>query len=115
MQVHDQQGTDDIRWTLIGSTAWSGVLHGKGDVISKLLLPLGAKLASAPTLVAHRFIAEGDYVVVEARGQNTTHAGKAYNNTYCFVFHLAGGLIQGVTEYADTALVAEVLGTPDRG
>ena len=103
---------DDITWTLIGATAWSGKLSGKGEVLTKLLMPLGAQLANQTTVVPQRIIAEGDLVVVEARGQNTTRTGKPYNNTYCFVFRLAGGLIREVTEYADTALVNEALQPP---
>lgn len=59
---------------------------------------------------AHRFIAEDDLVVVEARGSNMTKTGKAYNNAYCFIFRLAGGKLQEVTEYLDTELVTSALG-----
>jgi ketosteroid isomerase-like protein len=64
------------------------------------------------TTIAHRFIAEGDHVVVEARGSNVTKAGVPYNNTYCFVFRLAGGKLAELTEYMDTELVTAVLGDP---
>ena len=59
-----------------------------------------------------RFIAEGDYVVAEVRGRNTTKEGKTYNNTYCNLLRLEGGR---PTEYADSALVNEVLGDPAEG
>ncbi len=39
------------------------------------------------TTIPVRIIAEGDHVVVEARGRNTTRQGKPYNNTFiatCF-------------------------------
>jgi len=103
---------DDVTWSLIGTTAWSGRLNGKGEVITKLLLPLGAQLAGPTTVIAERIIAEGDIVVVQARGQNTTRTGQPYNNTYCFVLHLADGLIREVREYADTALIESVLAAP---
>ncbi len=48
-------------------------------------------------------------MVVEAKGNNTTKAGKSYNNTYCFVFRLAAGKLQELTEYMDTQLVVEAL------
>ena len=61
-----------------------------------------------------RFIADGDVVVVEARGRAALKAGGNYNNTYCFVceFNAAGKLAQ-VTEYMDTDLAVRVLGAPD--
>ena len=51
-------------------------------------------------------------MIVEARGDNLTREGKAYNNEYCFVFYLLDGKIKEVKEYADTALVEAVLGDP---
>jgi uncharacterized protein len=105
---------DDIVWTAIGTTAWSGALHGKSEVLTKLLMPLGAQLANATTVVAHRILAEGDFVVVEARGANTTRTGKDYSNTYCFVMKMADGKIKEVTEYMDTALVNASLEPPSR-
>ena len=60
-------------------------------------------------ILAHRFIAEGDHVVVEGRGQATTKAGKAYNNTYCWVYRIADGKVQELTEYMDTELVTAAL------
>jgi ketosteroid isomerase-like protein len=59
-----------------------------------------------------RIVAEGDIVVVEARGRNTTLDGKAYNNSYCYVLRLEGGRLKEWTEYADSALVNAVLGDP---
>jgi ketosteroid isomerase-like protein len=104
--------SDDFRWINIGTNKWSGTFDGKEAVLRDLLAPLRAKLAERSRTVAHRFIAEGDYVVVEARGDNVTKAGAPYNNEYCFVFRLSDGKIREVKEYADTALVDAVLGDP---
>jgi ketosteroid isomerase-like protein len=57
-------------------------------------------------------IADGDVVVVEARGQVTTKSGRPYNQSYCYVFELADGRVRALTEYIDTELVSQVLGTP---
>jgi uncharacterized protein len=104
--------SDDFRWTNIGTNKWSGTFDGKEAVLRDLLAPLRANLVERSRTVAHRFIAEGDCVVVEARGDNVTRAGKPYNNEYCFVFRLSDGKIREVKEYADTALVDAVLGDP---
>jgi ketosteroid isomerase-like protein len=103
---------DDVSWICIGTNKWSGTFAGKEAVLRDLLGPLRVRLAERSRTVAHRFIAEGDYVVVEARGDNVTKAGRRYDNEYCFVFRLAGGKIKEVKEYADTALVDAVLGDP---
>jgi hypothetical protein len=65
--------------------------------------------------VPKRFIADGDLVAVEARGDNRTVKGEPYNNNYCFVFRLENGMLAEVTEYLDTELVTCALGAPDRG
>lgn len=100
---------DDVRWTIIGTTKWSRTFDGKQAVLTELIGPLRAQFTDPIRVTAHRFIAEGDNVAVEARGQATTKAGKAYNNTYCWVFRLADSKVQELTEYMDTALVTVVL------
>jgi ketosteroid isomerase-like protein len=103
---------DEFRWINIGTNKWSGTFEGKAAVLRDLLAPLRTKLVERSRTVAHRFIAEGDYVIVEARGDNVTKAGQRYNNEYCFVFRLSEGQIQEVKEYSDTALIDAVLGDP---
>jgi ketosteroid isomerase-like protein len=63
---------DDFRWINIGTNKWSGAFEGKAAVLRDLLALLRAKLVERSRTVAHRFIAEGDYVIVEARGDNVT-------------------------------------------
>ena len=104
--------SDDFRWINIGTNKWSGMFDGKAAVLRDLLAPLRAALVERSRTVAHRFIADGDYVIVEARGDNVTKAGKPYNNEYCFMFRLSDGKIKEVKEYSDTALVDAVLGDP---
>ena len=103
---------DDFRWINIGSNKWSGAFEGKAAVLRDLLAPLRTKLVQRSRTVARRFIAEGDFVVVEARGDNVTRAGQRYDNEYCFVFRLSDGRIREVKEYSDTALIEAVLGDP---
>ena len=100
---------DDFCWTVTGSTRWSKTYEGKQAVIGELFGTLRSRMADRIRTKAERFIAEDDLVVIEARGNNTTKSGKPYNNTYCFVFRLANGKLQEVTEYMDTLLVAMTL------
>jgi uncharacterized protein len=102
---------DEFRWTMLGGSKWSRTYDGKQAVINDLFPALRRKMDRITT-IAHRFIADGDHVAVEARGANTTKAGVPYNNTYCFIFRLAGGKLAEVTEYMDTELVTAALGDP---
>jgi uncharacterized protein len=102
----------DFRWTVTGNTKWSRTYEGKQSVLTELFGVLRTMIAGNVRTTAHRFIAEDDFVVVEAQGSNTTKAGKPYNNTYCFVFRVSEGKLQEVTEYLDTELVTAALGDP---
>ena len=103
---------DDFCWTITGSSAWSGSWRGKPAVRERLLAPLFAQFEGTYTNTAERFIAEGEHVVVLCRGRVDTRAGQPYDNSYCFVFKLAGGQLKEVVEYLDTALVDAVLAPP---
>jgi uncharacterized protein len=100
---------DDFRWTVTGKTKWSRTYEGKHSVLVDLFGPLRARISDRIRTTAHRLIAEGDYVVVEARGNNVTKSGMPYNNNYCFVFRLSDNRLKEVTEYLDTELVTSVL------
>lgn len=103
---------DDICWTIAGSSAWSRTWRGKQAVLNELMSPLFARFSDTYTCQAHRMIAEGDYVVVEAQGNVTTKSGKPYKNHYCYVCRMIDGKLVEVTEYMDTELAAAVLGPP---
>ena len=102
---------DDVEWTIIGSTALSGTSHGKQEVIDKLLKPLRARLADGPIVFQpERFIAEGEYVVMQAEGRATALSGKPYNNTYCIVCRIVDGKLKEMIDYVDTELITTALG-----
>ncbi len=103
---------EDLRWVVMGSTEWSGAYEGKADVMDRLMRPLFAQFADTYTNTAHRFIAEGDSVVVECEGRVTAKSGKLYNNHYCWVCRLEGGKLTEVIEYMDTQHLAAALDAP---
>lgn len=101
---------EDFRWTVTGTTRWSGTYRGKQAVLDDLFGPLRGKIVDRVRTIPRRFIAEDDIVVVEAQGRNVTRSGAAYDNRYCFVFRVADGKLAEVTEYMDTDLVNAALG-----
>lgn len=101
---------EDIRWTLIGSTKYSGTYVGKKEAIEKLLVPLGEQLEAGIEPHIQRVIAEDDHVVVQLQGRACTKSGIPYENTYCMVIRLEDGKIKEITEYLDTELVTSVFG-----
>jgi ketosteroid isomerase-like protein len=93
----------------MGTTTWSKTFQGKQAVSTDLFRPLFAQMVEERTFSAHRFIADGEYVVVEGRGYMTTKKGQPYNNCYCWIYRISDGKMKEITEYLDTQLVASVL------
>lgn len=103
---------DDVVWTNIGSTRFSGSFSGKRELVEGLLTPLFGELKAGIASQVKRLTAEGDIVVAETAGNAETLEGKPYRNTYCQVIEIRDGRISGVTEYMDTALIDAVFGRP---
>jgi uncharacterized protein len=101
---------EDVSWVVTGQYSWSGAYKGKDAILNGLLGHLRTLLTDRTRTVAFNFIAEGDYVVVETKGDNVTKTGDRYDNEYCMVWRLENGRIKEVKEYCDSALVERVLG-----
>lgn len=101
---------EDARILTTGTTILSGH-HTKAEYINKAFNVAFYQLDErGAVLTPDNFIAEGDYVAVQVRGQATTKAGRPYNNTYCMVFRIANGKVQELIEYCDTELITSAFG-----
>jgi ketosteroid isomerase-like protein len=98
---------DNVRFTLIGTTKFSGVCNGKKEFIDKVLAPLSAELEGGLAITPENLIAEGDFIAMQAKGKAITKTGNFYDNTYCMVFRIANGKVQEMTEYNDTELITQ--------
>ncbi|MET4019905.1 ketosteroid isomerase-like protein [Bradyrhizobium sp. S3.2.12] len=85
-------------------------LTGKEAILNDLHGYVRTRLRDRTRTVAHRFIADGDVVVVEAKGDNVTPEGVRYDNDYCLVFRLEDGKIKEIREYCDSTLTEKALG-----
>lgn len=103
--------SDEISWRVMGSSHWSKEAKGLANVQKDLMAPLFARFATPYLNMLELVLADGDHVVVLARGDTMTTEGQRYNNDYCFVFRLEAGKIVSVREYLDTKLADAVLGT----
>jgi uncharacterized protein len=101
---------DDVRWVVTGQYSWSRTFEGRDAVLNGLMGHFRSLFPQRPRTVAFNFIAEGDYVVVEAKGDNITKTGLRYDNDYCMVWRVEGSKIKSIKEYCDSALVEKVLG-----
>ncbi|MCA6120799.1 nuclear transport factor 2 family protein [Bradyrhizobium sp. WSM 1704] len=101
---------DDAVWTVTGQYSWSRSFTGKQSIMTDLHGHVRSKLVERGRTIAHRIVADGDIVVVEAKGDNLTREGQRYDNDYCLVFRFDGGRIKEVREYCDSALTEKALG-----
>lgn len=101
---------DDAIWTVTGQYSWSRTFTGKEAILNDLHGQVRSRLAERTRTIAHRFIADGDCVAVEAKGDNVTREGTRYDNDYCLVFRLEGGKIKEIREYCNSILTEKALG-----
>jgi hypothetical protein len=101
---------DDACWIVTGQYSWSHEFRGREAIMEGLMGHFRSFFAVRPRTVAFNFIADGDFVAVEARGDNLTKAGLRYDQQYCMVFRIENGKIKQIKEYCDSTLVERVLG-----
>jgi ketosteroid isomerase-like protein len=102
---------DDVVMRVSGRYSWSQTIRGKEALFRDFYGYLATLLSDGNRrTVAHRFIADGDHVVVESVGDMRTKAGVPYSNEYCLIYRLRDGKIAEITEYNDSALCEQVLG-----
>ena len=101
---------EDASWIVTGQYSWSHEFKGKDAILNGLMGHFRSFFAERPRTVAYNFIAEGDTVVVDPRGDNVTKDGLRYDNEYCMVWRIEDGRIKLIKEYCDSALVERVLG-----
>jgi ketosteroid isomerase-like protein len=101
---------EDATWVVTGQYSWSHEFRGREAIQSGLMGHVRSFFAERPRTVAFNFVADGDYVAVEARGDNVTKAGLRYDNQYCLLFRIENGKIKQIKEYCDSTLVERVLG-----
>jgi uncharacterized protein len=101
---------DDASWIVTGQYSWSHEFKGRDAIQNGLMGHFRSFFAERPRTVAFNFIADGDYVAVETRGDNVTKTGLRYDNQYCMIYRIEDGKIKQIKEYCDSTLVERVLG-----
>ncbi len=101
---------ENVTMRVSGQYSWSRTFNGKQSVLRDLFGHVRARTREPRKTIPLRFIADGDCVVVEARGDMVTQEGVRYDNDYCLIYRLKDHKIVEITEYQDSALCERVLG-----
>lgn len=104
---------EDTVWTWMGTGQWSHTFEGKESVANELLASVKETLKPPYQVIPHHFIADGDFVVIEHSGKNTTPDGRPYNNKYCWACRFSEGKLRELRGYMDTELITKTFGTDD--
>jgi ketosteroid isomerase-like protein len=107
--LYNDSLADDVSMTVTGQYSWSQTFHGKESVLRDLYGYVASLLKHRRT-VPLRFIADDEWVAVEARGDMVTTAGERYDNHYCLIYRIENGKIREIREYQDSTLCERVLG-----
>jgi ketosteroid isomerase-like protein len=95
--------------TITGQCSWSQVIVGK-ERIAEIYGYVRTRLAERGKAHALHFLADDDWVMVEARGDMVTKSGAPYQNEYCLLYRLEDDMIVEVKEYQDSSLSERLLG-----
>ncbi len=101
---------DDLVMHVMGSNSWSQTVRGKAKVLDLFFGHVSSRLSSRHPTKPFRFLADDDWVVVEAKGNMVALDGRPYQNDYCLHYRIADGKIVEMKEYMDSALCEDRLG-----
>ncbi|MBT3366022.1 MAG: nuclear transport factor 2 family protein [Nitrospina sp.] len=99
---------DDFEFWMPGSTPVSGSTKGIAE-FGELVGQVGDYLDVPIKIKITNFIANGEWVVLEAKGHGVTRNGEDYDNCYCHIWRVVDGKIVRFVEYNDTDLILRVL------
>ena len=99
---------EDVTWTVIGTTAVSGIYHSKKEIVDKAFGPLLGRLEGLLTARLVDIAAEGEKVFLRFESNGAGRTGIQYNQTYCFAMVMRGDRIIEITAYLDTELLARI-------
>ena len=101
---------NDIVMQVMGSSSWSQTVRGKDKVLDVFFGHVNSRLSARNPTKPFRFLADEDWVVVEAKGDMLAVDGRPYQNDYCLHYRIAQGKIVEMKEYMDTVLCEDRLG-----
>lgn len=101
---------DDVVLTVTGEHSWSGIFCGKETIARKIYGYLRTLVNDTGKTKAFNFIADGDLVAIEAKGDMVTKNGTPYRNHYCLIYRLQDGKIMEMKEYMDSVMAENILG-----
>lgn len=99
----------DVIWTIKGSGPSAGTIRGREAFLARAVRPFGARLSKPVKPTVRRIWAEGDTVAVQWDGEGQARDGRAYRNSYVWIFRMRAGRVQEADAYLDLPAYDDVL------
>jgi len=93
--------TDDLQWTITGSTYLSKTYQSKKQFLDEVINPLNDRLSKLIVPKVTGIYADGDMVIVLWDGTATAKDGKPYNASYAWNMEMKDGKIFKVVAFLD--------------
>ncbi|AKB38065.1 hypothetical protein MSSAC_3475 [Methanosarcina siciliae C2J] len=100
--------TDDMEWTIIGSSPVSKTYTNRKQFLEEVITPLNERLSVKIVPRVRGIYADGDMVIALWDGTATAKDGKPYNNTYSWYMTMKNGRIVKVVAFFDTIALADL-------
>lgn len=96
-------------WTIKGSGPSAGTFHGRAAFLERAIRPFAVRMAKPVRPVARQVWADGEHVIVRWDGEGTAGDGRAYRNSYVWIFRMREGRAAEVTAFLDLAPYDDIL------
>jgi uncharacterized protein len=100
--------SDDIEWTITGTSPISRTYTSRKQFLDEVIAPLSARLSKQITPKVRALYADGDTVIALWDGTAVAKDGKPYNNTYSWYMTLKNDRIVKAIAFFDTLELADI-------
>jgi uncharacterized protein len=100
--------SDDIEWTITGTSPVSKTYTSRKQFLDEVIAPLSARLSKQITPKVRALYADGDTVIALWDGTAVAKDGKPYNNTYSWYMTLKNDRIVRAIAFFDTLELADI-------
>lgn len=105
----DEVLDENTVWTIKGSGPSAGVHQGRQAFLERAVRPFAARMSKPVRPVARQVWADGDHVIVQWEGEGVAGDGRAYRNSYVWIFRMRAGRAAEVSAFLDLAPYDDVM------
>lgn len=101
--------SDNMEWTITGSTPFSKTYYGKKQFMDEVIIPLNERLAKKIVPSVKGIYADGEMVIALWDGTATAIDGRSYNASYSWYMQMQQGKIVHVVAFLDGIEFADIM------